>query len=242
MTTDGAKARAIVLRLIDYGEHNRIVTLYSPTLGRFGAMARGARGKSRRFGGHLDLFHVGEAQLASPRGRGARSGAGRSGKTGGLSTLTEFDAVELFEPMRLDLSRYATACFFVEMVLATTVDDDPAVAQYELLERGLREIATSARDTRPDLLLSFQLRWFDALGELPDLDDEAIESAHLPHLDPAALAIARALLGGIAIPELDRQRFAEIGGLTRALRHRICSREFASSALLAGFFADAWAE
>ena len=45
-----------MLRSIRYGEADRILHLYSPTLGRFGAIAKGARKPKSRFGGRLEPF------------------------------------------------------------------------------------------------------------------------------------------------------------------------------------------
>ena len=50
------KTEAIVLRSIRYGEADRILHLYSPTRGRFGAIAKGARKPKSRFGGRLEPF------------------------------------------------------------------------------------------------------------------------------------------------------------------------------------------
>ena len=44
------------MRSIRYGEADRILHLYSPTLGRFGAIAKGARKPKSRFGGRLEPF------------------------------------------------------------------------------------------------------------------------------------------------------------------------------------------
>ena len=41
--------------MVDYGERDRIVRLLTPDLGRVSALARGARGSRRRYGGVLDL-------------------------------------------------------------------------------------------------------------------------------------------------------------------------------------------
>ena len=59
---------AIVVRLVDYGEADRIVTLMTRDFGKVAALARGARRSGRRFGGGLGLFGVGEAQLTQRRG------------------------------------------------------------------------------------------------------------------------------------------------------------------------------
>src|ERR1700754_1196693 len=56
MAGSTGKTEAIVLRSIRYGEADRILHLYSPTLGRFGAIAKGSRKPKSRFGGRLEPF------------------------------------------------------------------------------------------------------------------------------------------------------------------------------------------
>lgn len=73
---------AVVLGLVNYGERDRIVRLLTPELGKVSALARGARGSRRRFGGVLDLgarlqvmlrpgrgelWHLQEAELVEAR-------------------------------------------------------------------------------------------------------------------------------------------------------------------------------
>ena len=49
--TRSAKLRAVVLRTVDYGERDRVVTLLSRERGKLSAFARGGRSSQRRFGG-----------------------------------------------------------------------------------------------------------------------------------------------------------------------------------------------
>lgn len=68
---------AIVLRSVDYGEADRIVTLLTESRGCVAAIARGARRSRRRFGGALEPFAVLEVDLALQRGELQRLGAAR---------------------------------------------------------------------------------------------------------------------------------------------------------------------
>jgi DNA repair protein RecO (recombination protein O) len=53
------RTEAIVLRVRDLGESDRVVQLLTPAVGRVAAIAKGARRSQRRFPGTLDLFcHV----------------------------------------------------------------------------------------------------------------------------------------------------------------------------------------
>jgi hypothetical protein len=66
------------------------------------------------------------------------------------------------------------------------------------------------------------------MGVLPELDDECLHLAQLPSLDDQNLALARALLSGMEIPELDGSHFVKVGALTRAIRERVIGRQLAS--------------
>ena len=57
--------QALVLRVTDYGEADRIVTLLTERYGKVSALARGARSSRRRFGAALSSFGFGEAACAA---------------------------------------------------------------------------------------------------------------------------------------------------------------------------------
>ncbi len=204
---------AVVLRLVDHGDKNRIVTLFTPTHGRLAALARGARGASSRFGGHLDLFHRGEVLLKLRTG---------------LAELASFHVHDPHQSVREDVVKYATASFIVDLVMATTSEGDASPSQFALIARVLCELAASPESRRLDLVLGVQLRWFETMGVLPDLDEPSLLRAGLPVLDEQPLAIARALLAGLPIPDLDAERFHAVGTLTRAVRERVASRPLGS--------------
>jgi len=94
---------AILLRTIDYGEADRVVTLLGRTTGRVSALARGARKSQKRFGGGLGLGSVGEAALRE------RAGAD-------LLTLERFDLMESHPSFGGDVARMAHAAYAAELV------------------------------------------------------------------------------------------------------------------------------
>jgi len=220
MTQRRLMTPAVVLRMVDHGERNRIVTLFSRDLGRLSCVARHARGSKRRFGGHLDIIHCGEAELHLP-------------KPGGLAVLRAFTLQNGYASVRADIVRFAIASFFVELVHKTTADGDVNPAQFELLTDTLEALDSGDESERRDLILGFQLRWFDRMGLLPILEPETLLEAGLPALDEQPLSIARALLSGMAIPELDAPRFRAVGALTHPLRNRVLRRPLESGRFLA---------
>jgi DNA repair protein RecO (recombination protein O) len=94
---------AILLRTINYGEADRVVTLIGRSTGRLSALARGARKSQKRFGGGLGLCSVGEAALRE------RAGAE-------LLTLERFDLQESHGSFATDLARMAHAAYVAELV------------------------------------------------------------------------------------------------------------------------------
>jgi DNA repair protein RecO (recombination protein O) len=218
--TAGGATDAVFLRIVDYKERHRIATLYTRQWGRVSAVARRSRSNSKRFSGHIDLFHRGEAVLV------------RSRRGGGLSTLGSFLVRQGHDHLRTDLVRFAIASFWAELVLSTTAEGNASTHQYDVLTDMLDRLNGSSQGRRFDLILGFQLRWFSAMGVLPPLDEESLAAAKLPMLDDQAMAVARALVAGVDISDLDAQVFGVVGRLTRQVRHQLVSREFASTKFL----------
>jgi DNA repair protein RecO (recombination protein O) len=217
----------MVLRLTDQGDRNRILTLFTVAHGRTSVAVARARGPSKRFQGKLDLFYRGVAFLARPK------------RANGLYRLTEFQVTEPYEALRNDLVRFASASFFIDLVLSSTAVGDASRKQFEVLASLLDQLQASEESVRRDLILSFQLQWFQTMGVLPTLDTESLRHAGLPPLDGQALAIARGLLANVPIPELDLERFQAVGVLTRHLRNRTIGRPLASTSFLHQMLSDA---
>jgi len=62
----------VLLRSVDFGEADRVVTLLTERFGRIAVMARGARKSQRRFGASLEPFAVIEAAVALGSGEVSR--------------------------------------------------------------------------------------------------------------------------------------------------------------------------
>jgi DNA repair protein RecO (recombination protein O) len=146
---------AIVLRAINYGEADRVVTLFGRTTGRLAALARGARKSQKRFGGGLELCAVGDAGLRE------RMGAE-------LLTLERFDLRQTHASFGGDLARMAHAAYVAELVskLCAPRQADPAV--YDWLESFLGRL--DAEGASAQRLRVFELGLLDRLGFGPMLN------------------------------------------------------------------------
>lgn len=67
----------MLLRSVDFGESDRIVTLLTESLGRVSALAKGARNSRKRFGASLEPFQMIVASLSPGSGELMRLGEAR---------------------------------------------------------------------------------------------------------------------------------------------------------------------
>ena len=150
---------AILLRSIDYGESDRVVTLLGRDTGCIGAIARGARKSQRRFGGGLGLCSVGDAALRE------RAGAD-------LMTLERFDVTASYPSLGGEVERMAHAAYVAELLakLCAPRQAEPRIFDFTLSFLDRLEIA-GASATR---LRIFELVLLDRLGFAPALDSCAV--------------------------------------------------------------------
>ncbi len=143
----------IVLRRIDYGESDRILTVLTLEHGKIGVIARGVRKSQSRLASRTDLFTRSRMQLA--RGRGE------------LDVLTQAETVAA-TPLRSDARRAACASLCAELTdrVLESHHADPEI--YALVARALTACADPERDPRAAIVW-FARRMVDRLGYAPQL-------------------------------------------------------------------------
>lgn len=149
------KLTAVVLRTVDYGESDRVVTLFTRERGKVSAFARGARASRRRFGGGLEPFTQISAQVRERSGSDLLS----------LDTLAVDDA---FGGIRGDLARIACAGYAAELSRELVRDLEPHLELYDLLVDYLRRLDRGP--ALPGVLRAFELGALGAAGLAPRLD------------------------------------------------------------------------
>jgi DNA repair protein RecO (recombination protein O) len=159
---------AIVLRRTDYGEADRILTLFTPAYGKVRAIAKGARRTTSRLAGHLELFTRTQLLLATGRE---------------LDVVTQAEARERLDHLRDDHWHATAAWYVAELVDRFLEDADPHARLYALFTRTLRlldegagqppaegEAWTAGARVRSWLALRyFELHLLDELGYRPAL-------------------------------------------------------------------------
>ena len=97
------RTRALVLRSYDHRESDRIIHLYTETLGKLSVVAKGARRSKKRFSGKLENLTLLDARIVESR-RGA------------MARIDSAILVEPFEALVTSLGSYAIACQFTELL------------------------------------------------------------------------------------------------------------------------------
>lgn len=145
--------QAIVLSTIDYGDSDRIASLFSLEHGRIKAFARGARNSRKRFGAALEGFARIEAQVRLKEG---------------LAGLRQAEIVTIYPHIRGNLSAIAHALYSCEVVETMTPEGHPLPRLYRLLAAYLDrlETGTTAETDRR----FFEINLLNILGYRPSLE------------------------------------------------------------------------
>ena len=147
------QADAIVLRRVDYGEADRIITLLTREHGKFAAIAKGARRAKARNGSALDLFSRSNMMLAKGRNLDVVAQVQRTGDVRNISG---------------DLQRTAYASLVAEVVDKVLEDRHPVDDIFELVVVTLGRLNQPERSCRADAAW-FLMRVLDLLGYQPQL-------------------------------------------------------------------------
>ena len=125
---DSYKSEGVVLKRINYGEADRIVTIFSKQHGKTALIAKGIRRMTSRKRGSLEIFN--QISFYAARGKG-------------MDIITEAEVIESFSILRNDLKKVGAAyeiCEVVDKLLAEAV---PEYEVYESLISSLKIISQS---------------------------------------------------------------------------------------------------
>ncbi len=146
-------AGGIVLRRIDLGEKDRILTVYTRELGKLSAVAKGSRRPGSKLSGASEPFVHSKMMLASGRD---------------LDILTQAEVKESFPNVRADISAIAHAVYFMELADRFTEDRQP---NPDLFDTVLSALYVLESGTDPELTARyFELQMLGILGYAPQFD------------------------------------------------------------------------
>ena len=142
VTTQG-----IVLCHADYREHDRMLTLLSPSYGRIEALCRGCKRPQSPLLSASEWFALGEYVLFSGKGH---------------MTVTSCDLTETFFPLRTDYEKLKYATYVLSIAEAAAQPGDRAVELFTLLARSLSRLTYT--DKAPQAVTAAFLLHFSAVS------------------------------------------------------------------------------
>jgi DNA repair protein RecO (recombination protein O) len=189
MTQRSLRVEAIVLRHSDWGEADRLLSLYTREQGKLRCVAKGVRRLRSRKAGHLEPFTRVSLQLA--RGRDTL-------------IITQAEAVDAYLPVRENLMRLSYASYIVELLDRFTYEEGENAALYRLLIETLARLAdpASADEALQLAVRYYEMRLLDLVGFRPRLFECANCGKELLPQDQ----YFSAELGGVLCPECGRAR------------------------------------
>jgi len=126
------KTEALVVKVGDYSESTRLVTLFSPRWGKIRVLARGAKRLKSRERGSLEPFSRIEALVYRK-------------DPAALGTLRESAVVETFPELRGDYDRWLLASLVFEVIDRATVPSEDLGALYHRVCAYLDEMRSAER-------------------------------------------------------------------------------------------------
>lgn len=162
---ENKKINALMLKAVDYGENDKILTLLSAEEGRITAGIKGVKKAGAKLKFAAQPFCFAEYILT---------------ERGGRYTVIQASECESFYELRTDVNRYYAACAVCEAALALTYEGDGAESVFADCVHALGEMC---RGDESFALIAFLLKALRRSGYGVRLDDCAECSAPLINAD-----------------------------------------------------------
>ena len=145
---------ALVIRRADYSDYDRMVTLFSPELGRIDAIARGCRRPKSALVNAVEPFTSGEYQLYASRER---------------FSIEQCQITESFYELRGDYDRLRHGAYWLKLLEPAVLPDTPAPELFMLTLRALAYL--NYGELPPELVtFAFEAHFMRLMGLSPRMD------------------------------------------------------------------------
>ncbi|MFX0559148.1 DNA repair protein RecO [Tepidibacillus infernus] len=151
------RTEGIVIRTVDYGETNKIITLYTRTHGKVSLMARGAKKTKSRFSSMSQVFSYGEYIFFLGKEMGS---------------LNQAEHIRMFPTFHTDIEKTAYAAYLIELIDKMTESNDPNPFLFQQLLAGL-ELIDEGKDEEV-IARIFEMKILYISGYRPHLHSCAI--------------------------------------------------------------------
>ena len=146
------QTEAIIIKRINLGEADRILTLYTPEHGKVKAVAKGSRRPRSKLGGHVELLTYSQLLLAHGRN---------------LEIVTQAQTIDSFLPLKENLKRMSCGLYISELVDAFSEEHAENGKLFRLLLETLHQLSQLEKN---DIALRyFELQLLNFTGYRPQL-------------------------------------------------------------------------
>lgn len=143
---------AIIIRRTRLGETDRILTLYSPSVGKLRAVAKGACRPGSKLGGHVEILT--HSQLFLAKGRN-------------LDIITQAQTINSFMPLKENLKLTTSGLYIMELVDAFTSEEVVDKSLFGLIVETLLQLGQSKNPA--SVIRYFELHLLECAGYKPQL-------------------------------------------------------------------------
>ncbi|OQY31063.1 MAG: DNA repair protein RecO [Anaerolineaceae bacterium 4572_5.2] len=146
------RTEGVILRRKNFGETDRLLTVFTRKLGRINVIAKGVRKPTSRKTGHVEPFM--RSTLLIAKGRN-------------LYILTQAETIDAYIPLREDLTGIGYGAYVVELLDAFVYEEGSHLTLYKLLTSTLERLS---RGDAPEIVLRYyELRLLEEVGFRPEL-------------------------------------------------------------------------
>lgn len=121
-------SEGFVLGRHNFGEADRIVSIYSKDKGKNSLVAKGVRRLGSKKRGHLEVF--GKIKFQAVMGKG-------------LYIITEAETIDNFKDIRSSIKKISLAYYFMEVVSKSMEENEPNSDVYDLLDKYMSKLKTT---------------------------------------------------------------------------------------------------
>ena len=155
----GFTTDAILLRKIEYGDHDFILSFLTKSKGKISVIAKNAKKSVKRFSGAFDLFSVNFIQCTFPKK-----------KKDGLTILSKADLENGFVNIRYDVFKTGYASYWAELIHFWLEENKHQRDLYDLLLFSLDALNAGTLSKEVAGLL-FQIRFMSISGFFPNIEN-----------------------------------------------------------------------
>jgi DNA repair protein RecO (recombination protein O) len=190
------KTEAIILRQRKLGEADRILTLYTPTLGKIDAKAKGVRKTTSRLSGHLQPLSRCVVQMAQ-------------GHT--ADVITGVETLDSYRDLHENLERLSRGLYAAELTDRMTVEHVHSFPIFRLMIDTLERLDKGSDGDAA--LRFFEMRLLDQAGFRPQLDTCVGCTRELEPADHFFAPVAGGVVCRGCVPGLAGPRVLTLNGL-----------------------------